>query len=259
MSIAWRDVGRHFLLVVAFCCVIAVLTTGIWPGHGYAAQLGHALCIGLVTWLTIEFGRYAVDERHCHPSLEGGHGWPRGWRALLLTAIGIAAGFTLGEALGRRLFLGADLRSARDDQLGLLITIAAGAVASFFFHARGRAAALAAELARGLAWGIAGLRYDWDEYEALFAKKGLPPQVPAGAWRSGVPVYDRTGRQVGQATSGAWSPMLKANLALASVRAPCFAPGTRLQIEVTVEFERHRVGAVVEKTPFYNPERKRSP
>ena len=148
MSIAWRDVGRHFLLVVAFCCVIAVLTTGIWPGHGYAAQLGHALCIGLVTWLTIEFGRYAVDERHCHPSLEGGHGWPRGWRALLLTAIGIAAGFTLGEALGRRLFLGADLRSARDDQLGLLITIAAGAVASFFFHARGRAAALAAELAR---------------------------------------------------------------------------------------------------------------
>lgn len=120
-------------------------------------------------------------------------------------------------------------------------------------------AALVAEHARGPAWGIAGLRYDWDEYEALFARKGLPPQVPAGAWRSGVPVYDRTGKQVGQATSGAWSPMLKANLALASVRAPCFAPGTRLQIEVTVEFERHRVGAVVEKTPFYNPERKRSP
>lgn len=120
-------------------------------------------------------------------------------------------------------------------------------------------AALRAEHARGPAWGIAGLRYDWDEYEALFAKKGLPPQVPAGAWRSGVPVYDRTGKQVGQAQSGAWSPMLKANLALASVRAPCFAPGTRLQIEVTVEFERHRVGAVVEKTPFYNPERKRSP
>lgn len=120
-------------------------------------------------------------------------------------------------------------------------------------------AALRAEQQRGPAWGIAGLRYDWDEYEALFAKKGLPPQVPAGAWRDGVPVYDRTGKQVGQATSGAWSPMLKANLALASVRAPHFEPGTRLQIEVTVEYERHRVGAVVDKTPFYNPERKRSP
>ena len=120
-------------------------------------------------------------------------------------------------------------------------------------------AALQAEHARGSAWGLVGLRWDWDEYEALFAAKGLPPQVPAGAWRNGVPVYDRTGKQVGQATSGAWSPMLKANLALASVRAPHFAPGTRLQVEVTVEFERHRVGAVVEKTPFYNPERKRSP
>ncbi len=119
-------------------------------------------------------------------------------------------------------------------------------------------AALQAEKARGSAWGLAGLRYDWDEYEALFARHGLPPQVPAGAWRDGVPVYDQRGTQVGQATSGAWSPMLKANLALASLRSPHHAVGTRLQIEVTVEYERHRVGAVVEKTPFYNPERKRS-
>lgn len=120
-------------------------------------------------------------------------------------------------------------------------------------------AALRAEKARGPSWGMVGLRYDWDEYEALFARHGLPPQVPAGAWRSGVPVYDPSGKQVGQATSGTWSPMLKANLALASVRAPHHAEGTRLQVEVTVEYERHRVGAVVTKTPFYNPERKRSP
>lgn len=119
-------------------------------------------------------------------------------------------------------------------------------------------AALRAEQARGPAWGMAGLRYDWDEYEALFARHGLPPQVPAGAWRDGVPVYDPSGKQVGQATSGAWSPMLKANLALASLRTPHHAVGTRLQIEVTVEYERHRVGATVCKTPFYNPERKRS-
>jgi glycine cleavage system aminomethyltransferase T len=52
--------------------------------------------------------------------------------------------------------------------------------------------------------------------------------------------------------------MLKANLALASIRTPHHVEGTRLQIEVTVEYERHRVSAVVEKTPFYNPERKRS-
>ncbi|MCA9655860.1 MAG: aminomethyltransferase family protein [Myxococcales bacterium] len=120
-------------------------------------------------------------------------------------------------------------------------------------------AALRAELARGSAWATVGLRYVWDEYEALFARFGLPPQVPAGAWRDGVPVYEASGRQVGRATSGAWSPALKANLALASVRAPYQEPGTRLEIEVTAEHERHRVGAIVTKTPFFDPERKRAP
>ncbi|MEX1364075.1 MAG: glycine cleavage T C-terminal barrel domain-containing protein, partial [Nannocystaceae bacterium] len=120
-------------------------------------------------------------------------------------------------------------------------------------------AALRAELARGPAWATVGLRYDWDEYEALFARFGLPPHVPPGAWRDGVPVYDAGGRQVGRATSGTWSPLLKANLALASVAPPHHEPGTRLEIEVTVEYERHRVGAIVQRTPFFDPERKRRP
>ncbi len=120
-------------------------------------------------------------------------------------------------------------------------------------------AALVAEKARGSKWATVGLRYDWDEYEALFAKVGLPPQVPAGAWRTPIPVYDRhAGHQVGQATSGAWSPMLKANLALATVKAAHAKPGTRLRIEVTAEYRRRLVSATVTPTPFFNPERKRS-
>ncbi|MCX4239697.1 aminomethyltransferase family protein [Paraliomyxa miuraensis] len=119
-------------------------------------------------------------------------------------------------------------------------------------------AALRAERARGPAWATVGLRYDWDEYEALFARFGLPPHVPLAAWRDGVPVYGSDGRQVGRATSGAWSPLLKANLALASVRPEHAALGTRLRIEVTVEYERHQISAIVSKTPFFNPERKRS-
>ena len=118
-------------------------------------------------------------------------------------------------------------------------------------------AALKAEVARGSAWAIVGLVYDWDEFEALFAAVGLPPQVPAGAWRSPVPVYSEAGRQVGYATSGSWSPLLKKNLALASVRAAHAAPGTKLKIEVTVEFHRRLVTATVTKMPFYDPERKR--
>jgi aminomethyltransferase len=119
-------------------------------------------------------------------------------------------------------------------------------------------AALATELARGPRLGLAGLVLDWEEYEALFAALGLPPQVPSGAWRAPVPVYDLGGRQVGQATSGAWSPLLKKNLALATVRAEYGDPGTRLRMEVTVEYRRRSVGATVTETPFFDPERKRA-
>jgi len=119
-------------------------------------------------------------------------------------------------------------------------------------------AALRAELKRGSTWALVGLVYDWDEYEALFAEHDLPPQVPAGAWRSGVPVYDENADAVGQATSGAWSPLLKKNLALATVPARLAKPGTKLQVEVTVEYRRRQVTATVAALPFFDPERKRA-
>jgi hypothetical protein len=40
------------------------------------------------------------------------------------------------------------------------------------------------------------------------------------------------------------------------VDRPHYAPGSRLQIEVTVEAVRHKVSATVVKTPFFNPPRK---
>jgi len=119
-------------------------------------------------------------------------------------------------------------------------------------------AALRREKANGSRWAFVGLEYDWDEYETLFAGFGLPPQVSTCAWRSAVPVYDQAGNQIGQATSGAWSPLLKKNLALAHVHAPYSDPGTRVRIEVTAEFQRRQVTATVVKTPFYDPERKRA-
>lgn len=119
-------------------------------------------------------------------------------------------------------------------------------------------AALREEKARGSTWKLVGLEYDWDEWEALFDSYGLPPQVPSGGWRVGIPVYDAGGGQVGQATSGTWSPILKKNIALATVRARHGEPGTRLRIEVTVEYERRHVSATVVKTPFFDPERKRA-
>ena len=118
-------------------------------------------------------------------------------------------------------------------------------------------AALRAEKERGSEWATVGLVYDWVAFERLFNEFGLPPELPGGAWRSAIPVYDAKGKQVGQATSGTWSAILKDNLALATVKSAYAKPGTTLQIEVTVEYERRRVPAIVTRTPFFDPARKR--
>jgi len=82
--------------------------------------------------------------------------------------------------------------------------------------------------------------------------------VPLGTCRDPVPVYD-DGGQVGRASSRAWSPILKKYLALATVQARCASPGTRLHIEVTVEYERKQIAATVTPTPFFDPPRKKKP
>ncbi len=115
--------------------------------------------------------------------------------------------------------------------------------------------ALRRERERGHARQIVGLQVDWIEVERIYEKLGLAPTVGATASRVAVPVY-RDGRQVGKATTTTWSPVLKRMIALATVDRPHFAEGTTLQIELTVEAVRHRVGATVVPTPFFNPPRK---
>jgi len=146
MKIHWSSAGRHYLQVIAFCCVIAVLTTAIWPNKTYLMQVGYATSVGTITWAVIEFGRYFVDERHCQAASSGGHGWPKGWRGLLLTAVGIGCGFLVGDRVGDFLFGYKNVSSPRDNTISLVITIVASVVASFYFHARGKAAALTAKI-----------------------------------------------------------------------------------------------------------------
>jgi aminomethyltransferase len=116
-------------------------------------------------------------------------------------------------------------------------------------------AALREEQKRGHAREIVGLEVDWTGVERLYEEAGLPPTMPAAASRVAVPVY-AGGKQTGKATTTTWSPTLKRLIALATVRREHAKPGTRLEIEVTVEAVRHRVGATVVKTPFFNPKRK---
>lgn len=116
--------------------------------------------------------------------------------------------------------------------------------------------ALREEKARGSSWAFVGLDVRWDSLERIFAERHLPPQLPTVAWRTSAPVY-RGGRQVGYATSGCWSPLLKKYLALAHVMAPHFDAGTTLQLEVTVEHRRKLADADVRQLPFFDPERKK--
>ena len=114
---------------------------------------------------------------------------------------------------------------------------------------------LADESRRGPRRQIVGLDISWPAVEQLYENVGLAPQIAATASRVAVPVY-RGGRQVGRATTTTWSPVLKKLIALATVAAPHCGEGTLVEFEVTVEAVRHRVPAVVVRTPFFNPARK---
>jgi aminomethyltransferase len=116
--------------------------------------------------------------------------------------------------------------------------------------------ALAAEKARGPAWRFVGIELDWNSLERVYAEAGLATRLPNAAWRMSVPLYG-DGEQVGYATSGGWSPLLKKYIALAHVPSRWATQGTALEMEITVEHRRKRAAARVVKKPFFDPPRKR--
>ena len=117
--------------------------------------------------------------------------------------------------------------------------------------------ALEAEAARGPEWQFVGIEVDWDSLEEVYADAGLPPRVPGAAWRTSVPIYV-DGKQIGYATSGSWSPLLKKYIALAHVPTRHAKPGTKVAMEITVEHRRRQAAARVASLPFFDPERKRA-
>jgi len=117
--------------------------------------------------------------------------------------------------------------------------------------------ALRKEKAFGSSWSFIGVDVDWDSLERLYAAVGLPPKLPGQAWRTSVPLY-RGGMQIGYASSGSWSPLLKKYIALGHVGSEHAKPGTLLEMEITVEHHRKLAIATVTPTPFFNPDRKRA-
>jgi aminomethyltransferase len=116
-------------------------------------------------------------------------------------------------------------------------------------------AALSREFAKGARRRIVGIAVDWPDVERLYDAVGLPPLAQATASRVAVPVFAGS-RQVGRMTSSTWSPVLKQMIGLATIETAFSGPGTRIEVEHTVDAVRHRVRATTVATPFFNPKRK---
>ncbi|WP_234638203.1 sensor histidine kinase [Delftia tsuruhatensis] len=84
--------AQHGALTIAACLLItAVLTLA---GHGrWDVNLVYSLSIGLISWLTIDLGRWRLTRGQAVP-------WPGGWRGAVLVVAGIMAGFVLGSLAG---------------------------------------------------------------------------------------------------------------------------------------------------------------
>ena len=117
--------------------------------------------------------------------------------------------------------------------------------------------ALEKELKNEPEWKFVGIEIEWDELEKHYREVGLAPGLPSTAWRTSTPLYSGS-EQVGYATSGVWSPILKRYIALAHIKNGYSKEGTILNFELKVEHFRKLTPAKVVKTPFFDPERKRS-
>jgi aminomethyltransferase len=106
-------------------------------------------------------------------------------------------------------------------------------------------------------WKFRGIEIQWESLEKEYKKVGLPPGLPGMAWRTSTPLYFKN-KQVGYATSGCWSPILKCYIALAHIHADYADINSCLDFEIKVEHFRKLTPAIVVETPFYNPKRKTS-
>ncbi|ASI68741.1 histidine kinase [Diaphorobacter nitroreducens] len=134
----------RLLTTAAFCCLVALGVT-LARSTPWDANLVYSLTIGLVSWFTVDLGRMALTRHSAIP-------WPRRpWGAVLIFA-GTAMGFVSGSVVGHLYNGGAlgDLAWLRGHEAvsTLVVTIAASASISFFFHSRGKARFLQARVAQ---------------------------------------------------------------------------------------------------------------
>ncbi len=83
---------RHGMVTLAACALIAAAFS-LFKQSRWDVNLVYSLSIGLISWLTIELGRWRLSRGQDIP-------WPGGWRGAALVLTGVVTGFVLGSAIG---------------------------------------------------------------------------------------------------------------------------------------------------------------
>ncbi|MDX6318859.1 MAG: aminomethyltransferase [Nocardioidaceae bacterium] len=118
-------------------------------------------------------------------------------------------------------------------------------------------AALRRELAdKTSRWLTVGLSVDWHQFDRLHTEAGLltPKDETPLSYES--MLYDDEGERIGYATGLMYSPMLQRHIAMARVRPDLASPGSRVNLEITIDHRYRTVAADVARLPLFNPTRK---
>jgi aminomethyltransferase len=118
-------------------------------------------------------------------------------------------------------------------------------------------AALRKELAdKTSRWLTVGLSVDWHQFDRLHTEAGLltPKDETPLSYES--MLYDDEGERIGYATGLMYSPMLQRHIAMARVRPDLASPGSRVNLEITIDHRYRTVAADVARLPLFNPTRK---
>jgi aminomethyltransferase len=118
-------------------------------------------------------------------------------------------------------------------------------------------AALRRELAdKTSRWLTVGLGVDWQQFDRLHTEAGLltPKDETPLSYES--MLYDDEGQRIGYATGLMYSSMLQRHIAMARVRPDLASPGSRVNLEITIDHRYRTVAADVARLPLFNPTRK---
>jgi aminomethyltransferase len=105
-------------------------------------------------------------------------------------------------------------------------------------------------------WLTVGLTVDWQQFDRLHTQAGLltPKDETPLPYES--MLYDDEGQRIGYATGLMYSPMLQRHIAMARVRPDLASPGSRVNLEITIDHRYRTVPADVARLPLFNPSRK---